>query len=108
MSDTISIIGREDRQERAPLGRIEEWRYKHEEVPIEKIKNQLSDFLDGMQRILDGVPNTMTNYELESIDISVEVSSKGNISLLAIGGELGSTGGLTLHLKKRSPSENLK
>jgi hypothetical protein len=102
---TIKIIGREDTQDRGPLGKVKDWYYRQEDVSIEKIKSELSDLLSSMQEVLEGIPDKMAGYELESMDISVEISSKGNVSLLAVGGELGGTGGLTLHLKKRGANK---
>jgi hypothetical protein len=106
MTDSkITIVGRQDTKDRGPLGKVKDWLYSQEEVSIEKIRSELSDFLTGMQQILDGLPDRMAGYELESIDVSVEISSKGNLSLIAVGGELGGTGGLILHLKKKSSAE---
>ena len=102
---TITIIGRQDTQDRGPLGKVKDWVYRQEQVSIEKMRSALSDFLSNMGEILDGLPDEMADYKLESMDISVEISSKGNVSLMAVGGELGSTGGLTLHLKKKSPEK---
>lgn len=102
---TIRVIGREDTQDRAILGKAKDWIYKQEEVSVKKIKSELSNFLSNMQEILDGLPVKLADYELESMDVSIEISSKGNVSLMAVGGELGSTGGLTLHLKKKSPGK---
>jgi hypothetical protein len=99
--DMISIIGREDAEVRGPLGK----RYRREDIPIERIKSKFSDFLTNLQKIFDDLPDKLGDYEVESMDVSVEISSKGNVSLIAVGGELGSTGGLTLHLKKRTSSE---
>ncbi len=103
---TISIIGREEAEERTLLAETKDWYYKKEDISVEKIKSELSDFLVSMQEILDGLPDKLADYELESMDISVEISSKGNISLIAFGAELGGTGGLTLHLKKKPSSRN--
>mgnify|MGYP006301925739 CR=1 FL=1 len=103
MSDhTIKVIGRQDTKDRALLGKTKDWIYRQEEVSVEKIKSELFDFLVSVQEILAGLPDEIADYELESMDLNVEISSKGNISLLAIGGELGATSGLTLHLKKKS------
>jgi len=99
----IKVIGRQDTTDRGPLGKAKDWLYSQEEVSVEKIKSELSDFLSNMQGILDGLPDKVAGYELESMDINVEISSKGNVSLMAVGGELAGTGGLTLHLKKKSP-----
>ncbi len=101
----ITIIGREDTQDRGILGSVRDWVYEQEEVSVEQIKSQLSNFLAGIQEFLDGISNQTGNYELESIDINVEISSKGNVSLLAAGGELGGKGGLTLHLKRKLSNE---
>jgi hypothetical protein len=74
----ITVIGRRDMKDRGPLGKVKDWLYSQEEVSIEKIKSELSDFLSSMQEILDGLPDKLADYELESMDISVEISSKGN------------------------------
>ena len=100
--DKITVIGRQDTQDRGPLGKVKDWVYRQEEISAQKIKSELSDFLSSMQGILEGLPEDIAEYELESMDISVEISSKGNVSLMAVGGELGGTGGLVLHLKKKS------
>jgi phage-related protein len=100
----ITVIGRQVTEDRALLGKAKNWIYRQEEVSVEKIKSELTDFLTGMRDILTGLPDKMADYELESMDISIEISAKGNVSLVAIGGELGATGGLTLHLKKKSSS----
>ncbi len=102
---TIVIIGREDTEDRGILGNASQWVFEREEVSVDHIKSQLIDFLSSMQEILDGLPDKMARYELESMDVSVEISTKGNVSLVAVGGELGGTGGLTLHLKKKSPGQ---
>jgi len=98
---TIRVIGREDTVDRGILGPIRNWIFEQEEVSVEKIKAELLAFLDSMQEILDSLPDKMQNYELESMDVNVEITCKGNVNLVACGGEAGGTGGLTLHLKKK-------
>ena len=103
MSDgTITIVGREETgNNRAFLGKVTDWVYEQKEVSVEQIKSQLADFLINMQEILDGLPEKLAEYELESMDVNVEISLSGNVNLVTVGGELGGASGLTLHLKKR-------
>ena len=102
---TITIIGREDTEDRALLGTVRDWMYAQEKVSIRKLKSALSGFTSNMGEILDGLPDEVAGYKLESIDVSLEISAKGNVSLMAIGGEAGGTGGLILHLKKKPSME---
>ena len=48
-----------------------------------------------MGSVLDGVPAAMGDYRLEQVQISAEVSAKGQLSLLGTGGELAGKSGLT-------------
>lgn len=99
--NTITVIGRRDVVERGPEGRI-----RREQVSVSRIKSALSDFLTGMGEILGRLPDEIGDYELKSMDISVEVSSSGSISLMGVaGGEMGGTGGLVLHLEKAPPEK---
>ena len=104
---TITIITRKETDDRSRyFDRVQNWRYGKYDVEVKEIKTQLSNFLASMQEILDGIPEKVTGYELESVDISVEINAKGTVSLLGTGGELGGTGGLTLHLiNKNSPGK---
>ena len=102
---TITIIGRQEAEERALLGKVRDWMYRQEKVSIVRVRSALSEFMSSLGEILDGLPDKMGGYDLESLDVSLEISSKGNVSLVAVGGELIGTGGLVLHLKKKSPIE---
>lgn len=100
---TISILGRyEENEERSISGdKPQDWRFRKTDVSVEALKASMSDLLAGMNEVLDSLPAQLANYELDSMEINLEISSKGSVSLLGIGGELGGTGGITLHIKKK-------
>ena len=104
---TIRVIGRPDErkdyQERGnPLQRIAE-ALKTNDVSTDVLKEELDNFLAGMQASLDGVRETIGEYTLETLELSVEVSASGKVSLFGSGGELSGKGGLKLVLKRKSP-----
>lgn len=57
-----------------------------------------------MHDTLDGVPNALAGYHLEEMEIEVEVSAEGEVSLLGTGGKVGGKGSLTLQLKRTDPA----
>lgn len=97
---TISILGRQDSSDRGPED-PKSWRFRKADVSVDVLKASLSDLLAGMNELLDSLPAQLADYELDSMEINLEISSKGSVSLLGIGGELGGTGGVTLHIKKK-------
>jgi hypothetical protein len=97
----ISVFGREDTSDLGGLfQRAADWVYGREEVEIEDLKDQLQKFLMDMQEVLHGLPERIGEFQIDSMDISVEVSTKGTVSLMGIGGELGGKGGITFTLKR--------
>jgi hypothetical protein len=111
---TISITVAEDgasapatgdwRNENRNLGDvIRRWTARRVEVRTDDLAKRLGDFLAGMSGVVDGLPETMGGFEVDSITLAVEVTAKGQVSLLGTGGELAGTGGLTFELKRVRP-----
>lgn len=78
-------------------------------VPIEKLEKEFADFLDKMGRVLrqaQAKANEIGGMELDEIELSVEVSGEGQLSLLGSGTKVGGKGALTLKFKQPSTPKN--
>jgi hypothetical protein len=72
------------------------------EVKSETLQANLSKFLSAMGGVLDKIPKALGGYEIRELEIEVEVSAEGEISLLGTGGKLGGKGSLTLKLERNA------
>lgn len=103
--ETISILGLEDsdpgHQDRLTLRRPEEWRLGRVEVPLDVFRRRVTAFLGSMNNVITDLPEKFGNYQLDEVTVSVEVSAKGQISLLGSGGELAGKSGLTFTFTRR-------
>ncbi len=102
---TIRIFGAEDSDrggavDRGVFKRSAENRYGRAEVPVSLLKERLREFLEGVGELLSDLPLPSARYELSEVELSVEVSAKGQLSLLGTGGEVGGQSGLTLRLTR--------
>src|SRR5580704_13922551 len=71
------------------------------QVSSDFVEAQLKGFLSEMDTILQSLPSKVGTFELESMELSVEITAKGSIGLLGSGGEIGGKGGLTFKLKRK-------
>lgn len=103
--ETISILGLEDsepgHQDRLTLRRPQDWRLGRMEVPLDVFRQRVASFLGSMHGVITDLPQTFGKYQLDEVTVSVEVSAKGQISLLGSGGELAGTSGLTFTFTRR-------
>lgn len=70
------------------------------DVSPDTLQANLSRFLKAMEKSLSDVPTQIAHYRLEEIEVAVEVSAEGEVSLLGNGGKVGGKGTLTLKLKR--------
>jgi hypothetical protein len=103
MSQAITVFGLDDSQDRALGFNRAEARYARESVSAADLEARLRAFLDSMRGIIGSVPAALGEYAVDTIELKLEVSAKGTVSLLGSGGELGGTGGITLTLKRSGP-----
>jgi hypothetical protein len=94
---SIDIIGDLDEQNRGFLRRL----LAKESVPVGTLKARLDAFLAAMGTVFESLPDAVGAYQLDSLTMAVEVSAKGNISLLGAGGEVGGKSGLTFTFKRK-------
>ncbi|NJR14619.1 MAG: hypothetical protein HC785_02215 [Calothrix sp. CSU_2_0] len=76
-------------------------------VPVEKLEQGMSDFLQAMGRVIKNAQARATelgSMELDEIELSVEVNGEGQLSLLGSGTKVGGKGAMTLHFKKKNYS----
>jgi hypothetical protein len=95
----VSTVGR-DKTMGGPLDYVMKAVGVRREVSASDLKNNLSKFLSAMQTVLDGAPTAVAGYKIDEMEIEVEVSAEGGISLLGTGGKVGGKGSITLKLKR--------
>ena len=105
MSETITIVGGrslppvsvdDNRRGFAPDLKAE--------VPVDSLADNLSGFLTKIGKVLETVPGTLGEFEIDTLTIDVEVTAEGAISLLGTGGKVTGKGGLTFTLKRPGAS----
>jgi hypothetical protein len=72
---------------------------KIDTVSPETLQANLTRFLRAMEKSLSDAPVQLAAYRLDEIEVAVEVSAEGEVSLLGNGGKVGGKGTLTLRLK---------
>ena len=72
---------------------------KIDTVSSETLRSNLTRFLQAMEKSLSDAPTQLADYRLDEIEVAVEVSAEGEISLLGNGAKVGGKGTLTLKLK---------
>lgn len=100
-SDTISIFGLEGDDDRGMFFSRADARFQREAVKVADLEGALRAFLASMGGVLSAVPFALGEFRIDQIELSLEVSAKGAVSLLGSGGEVGGTGGVTLTLTRQ-------
>jgi hypothetical protein len=74
-------------------------------VKAEKLEQGMGEFLDLLGRVFNHAQlraGELAGMELEEIELAVEISGEGQVSLLGTGGKMGGKGAMTLKFKKAS------
>ena len=69
------------------------------ELPIEKVKSSLSQFVSDIESIFDGLEEKIEHYNLDEIELRIALSTSGSISLIGAV-ETGIEGGISLKFKR--------
>lgn len=107
MAHTISIVAAARAEDDIPtdnrgwLDGMREFAAPRIELPAEDLAKRLNEFLATMGSIVRQLPATVGAYELDEMTLQVEISAKGQVSLLGTGGEVGATGGLSFTLRRQ-------
>jgi hypothetical protein len=71
-------------------------------VDAEELKREIGNLLVVVGDVFDQATSE-TGLSLEEVELSIEVSSEGQISILGSGGKIGGTGGIKLSFKRQHP-----
>ena len=94
---TISIVGKETNTfiSKGNLGAHLVCR----DLPVDTLQTNLAEFINQLGTSLENVQSTIRNYVLDEIEVCIEISATGSISLVG-SIEAGATGGVTLKFKR--------
>jgi hypothetical protein len=103
-ASTINVIGTDEQEDRWLWSR-DSMEVTREPVDTDKLRQNLTDFTAKLDRVLGAIPKALGELSLDSITVSVEISAKGTVSLIGIGGaEVAGKGGISFTLK-RGPAD---
>lgn len=68
-------------------------------ISADELKQQIGNLLSVVGDVFDQA-RTDTGLSLEEVELSIEVSSEGQVSILGSGGKLEGRGGITLSFKR--------
>ena len=78
--------------------------FKQGELSVDVLQANLSTFIKNMEAAFNQVTTSISNYELDEIEIKVEISAAGGVSLIG-SVEAEATGGIALKFKRRQQNE---
>jgi hypothetical protein len=81
--------------------------YQRVQVDVEDLKREIGNLLAVVGTVFDQARNE-AGLSLEEVELSIEVSSEGQISILGSGGKIGGSGGIKLSFKRQPPTESGK
>jgi hypothetical protein len=72
------------------------------QISADELKQQIGNLLTVVGDVFDQA-GAQTGMALEGVELSIEISSEGQISILGSGGKLEGKGGIKLSFKRSSP-----
>ena len=87
----------------ADYGDEEETKLKQAYVSAEDLNANLKEFLEVIEEAIDQAdkPKPASKFQLDELELSVEVNGKGKLCLWGTGGELGGKGAIKLKFKRK-------
>jgi hypothetical protein len=73
------------------------------QIDAEDLKREIANLLAVVSDVFDQAP-AETGLSLEDVELSIEVSSEGQISIFGSGGKIGGSGGIRLSFKRQRPA----
>lgn len=77
---------------------------KRLDMDVTQLAVNISVFLDQMGKVVAQTPDTVGKFHLAEIEVSAEITGKGQVVLCGVGGELGAGGGIRFVFRKATPS----
>jgi hypothetical protein len=75
-------------------------------VSAEKLKQKMAEFVAVMGDVLTYAQQQQSEMQLDEIELSVEVSSEGEVSLFGTGGKVGGKGAMVLKFKRKESNKD--
>jgi hypothetical protein len=99
--DYIWVLGLPGgKDDRAGGFRAADLRIERRKVPVSQLRDNVDAFVAAMGEAVSGIPRALGAFSIDSLELSLEVSATGSVSLLGTGGEVSGTGGITLTLTR--------
>lgn len=111
VDDVIRIFGIDDdgdEEDRAGGRRADELRYARSAIPVDEFRVRVAEFMSGIENVIHDIAAAAGEYDLDEVQVAVEVSAKGTLSLLGTGGELAGKGAMTFKFKKRGQIQEVR
>ena len=70
-------------------------------IKVEVLAENVQIFMGQMDSMMKKTPENVGGFKLSEFTVTVEVSAKGQLSLLGTGGELAGGGGLTFKFERK-------
>jgi hypothetical protein len=71
-----------------------------EPVPVARLNDEMANLVGGMHQVIARIEAESERWQLDEVQVAVEIGAKGSVSLLGTGGEVSGTGGLTFTFKR--------
>jgi hypothetical protein len=70
------------------------------ELDAEALEDNVSEFLESIEGILSKAPEVIGNFRIREFTVTAEITAEGKLSLVAVGGGMAATGGLTFTFER--------
>ncbi len=70
-------------------------------IKSDSLAGNIKQFLSQIGEVFRSATQEFDGFSVETITINAEINAKGGLTLLGLGGELGSKGGISFTLKKK-------
>jgi hypothetical protein len=74
---------------------------KRSRISAEDLKDNIGEFIEVVEESFDRAESSKSRLQLEEIELSVEISGNGKVSLLGFGGEAAAKGAVKLKFKRK-------
>ncbi len=71
-------------------------------ISAEELQQNLGEFIEVVEISFDRAESSHSKLQLEEIELSIEISGNGKVSLLGIGGEAAAKGAVKLKFKRKN------
>jgi len=74
---------------------------KRKQVEVSQLKQEMQGFLQAMRETLDADDVPDSKIQLDEVELSVEISGEGKVSLFGVGGKAAGKGAMTFKFKRK-------